>query len=634
MTQSAIPSTRIFYTDNDTESLADALKAAGVAQALRGWLGALHRASAPIQIEDKGGYHQITLPADLDESAVSGVSGAFAVGRPQLLVSKSQLEKANAAGRRLIGFDYETYKDKRDTYIKQYLSRPAAERAQLDNSPEADAIKRLAPPPDFPLYAYINQLTNEGDGYNDLIERWQVAPLATTHATLRSLLRAYAATPNPVEQAEVAWEAETGVKRGGGRVTRLQIINPTMGKGSNAQKAGALSIGGLDGFWLVEYLKFVGLFTLAAPLVVKGAKDRKTFVLRPVNVELGALDSVMERFRSRVRGNTAVKLDIVTTLRFTEELITYLRDAMVAGAPDPLLALFGMRRRLTDIARGFDVAFYKTMGRAFATMNLATVNLPGWLERSRSFATPAQADQTLALLEEHLRVISGISGIRTAKGDEGSDEYELLRRYRDFFSGHDLLGFLDFAARYGEYLLAKRHRNQWAGQFTTEGLDTLMKQEREKYGPIIENAGFRAIATAIRKATVSAQYRAARDRGFPYDVRYGLGQELLRAAAYPQEFLATLSGFIQSYNAESARIDERMQKGSLKGPYGRARVRTDELDAVVRLIDQYDGNSELICKLLVAYGYARELREAVDSSDQDAGDAGTSADEGEDDDLE
>jgi hypothetical protein len=316
-----------------------------------------------------------------------------------------------------------------------------------------------------------------------------------------------------------------------------------------------------------------------------------------------------------VRGNTAVKLDIVTTLRFTEELIKYLREKMVAGTSDPLLALLRVRQRITDIARGFDVAFYKDMGSAFATMNLATINLPGWLEHGHSFATPAQADQTLALLEEHLRVISGI---RTAKGDEGSDEYELLRRYRDFFSGHDLLGFLDFAALYGDYLLGKRHRNQWAGQFTTEGLDTLMMQQPTKFGPIIENAGFRAIATAIRKATVSAQYRSTRDRGYPYDVRYGLGQELLRAASYPQEFLATLGAFIQSYNAESARIDERMQKGSLKGPYGRARVRTDELDEIVRLIDQYGGNSELICKLLVAYGYARDPRATDESSDHDA----------------
>ncbi len=62
-----------------------------------------------------------------------------------------------------------------------------------------------------------------------------------------------------------------------------------------------------------------------------------------------------------------------------------------------------------------------------------------------------------------------------------------------------------------------------------------------------------------------------------------------------------------------------MQKGTLKGPYGRARVRTDELDEVVRLIDQYSGNSELICKLLVAYGYARDPRAADDSSDQGAG---------------
>ena len=35
---------------------------------------------------------------------------------------------------------------------------------------------------------------------------------------------------------------------------------------------------------------------------------------------------------------------------------------------------------------------------------------------------------------------------------------------------------LDFAALYGDYLLAKRHRNQWAGQFTTDGMEQLMAQ--------------------------------------------------------------------------------------------------------------------------------------------------------------
>ncbi len=182
-------------------------------------------------------------------------------------------------------------------------------------------------------------------------------------------------------------------------VTRLQIINPASGKGANAAKTGTLSIGGLSGFWLLEYLKFVGLFTLGVPLVVKGSKDRKTYVLRPVAVELNAIERIMDTFRKRVSGSTAVKVDVVTALRFTEALVTYLRDAVRASQSDPMLALFKRTPRLTDIARGFDVAFYKDMGSAFATMNLATINLPDWLDLREPLATPAQAEGALASAE-------------------------------------------------------------------------------------------------------------------------------------------------------------------------------------------------------------------------------------------
>ncbi len=132
-------------------------------------------------------------------------------------------------------------------------------------------------------------------------------------------------------------------------------------------------------------------------------------------------------------------------------------------------------------------------------------------------------------------------------------------------------------------------------------------KDKLKLAPILQNEGFRAIATAIRRATVNAQYQAAREGGYPFEVRYGLGQQLLRAAAYPEEFIAALSEFLQSYNAENARIAERIAKGSLANiPRNRrASVQTEHIQAIVSLVDEYS-SSELICKMLVAYGYARD----------------------------
>jgi len=126
-------------------------------------------------------------------------------------------------------------------------------------------------------------------------------------------------------------------------------------------------------------------------------------------------------------------------------------------------------------------------------------------------------------------------------------------------------------------------------------------QEGPRLSKILETPGFQNIAYAIRQATVTAQYRKQQgDRR--YDVRYGLGQQLARKAAYPNEFIAELADFLAKYNAENAQVMEKRP-----GPYRRS-IRTSDIDDIVALIDEF-GDSRLICNLLVAYGYARVPRQ-------------------------
>lgn len=591
------------YSDNDTGTFADPLKAIAVAEVSRSTLLAVGRDASRIIIEDKGDYYQIELPSELDQETIEQIPHPFIVGRGLPLASKKQQEKAEKEGRALDGFPYDMEQERRSEYFVRLNKLSQADRAGFNKNPNAEEfadLYRLTPHKDLSLYIYVNHF-KIADGYNTLLQQWHGETLEDFRANLALFLRIFSTYPNNV--AGAATKAEKGV-------TLLQLVNPASGKGGNAPKANGLSIGNLDGFWLIEYLKFVGLFTITAPLLIADSKDRKTYVLHPTKIELGMLQTVMEQFRATLYTNSATKLDILAALRFTQTLVRRMRDAL--GAPpevNDFLALFGQMPTVTAIAQGFDVAFYKDMGSAYATMNLATINLPDWL---RPIETISDAAAVLGLIEEHIRVVTNI---KTAKGDEGSEELELLRRYRDFLSGHDSLRFFDFAARYGDYYLAKRHRapNQFVSQFTTDGMETLMAQTpgKEPFTPILENEGFREIAAAIRQATVIAQYRAAREPGYPFEVRYGLGQELLRAANYPEDFLAALSDFIQSYNAENARIDERIAKGSLHSSR-RASVRTDHINEIVKLIDTYNtkiGNApEVICKMLVAYGYARDPR--------------------------
>ena len=607
---------RIFFVNNDSGTMADALKVAGLAEVLRGALLALpNRDASPIAILDHGDHFTIELPSSLEEEDVA-LLRPFMAGHGVILQkearksgekSSEEEEEAEAPAdtTTLPGFPYERQRQMRDEYFKQRKNLSPADQKRLDQHPDEFA-EIQAPNPDLPLYISVNHF-KAANAYNGLLKQWIGASVEEFQQTFRVLVNMFSQLPNDLESAAKAWTEATGHKEG--MTTRLQVVNPSTGKGSNATKASGISVGGLNGFWLTEYLKFVGYFTVADPIMIRGEKDRKTYVLHPTRVDVETLDTLMREFRATFRANSSVKSDILASLHFTQLFVQYRARVLRENAGgDPLWRMFGRQPRITDISTGFDMAFYKDMGSAYATMNQATINFPDWLQEVN---TEVEAQQQGELLDEHIKVVQSI---RTSKGDEGSDEFALLKQYRDFLSGHDIVRFFDFAAHFGDYTLAHMHRNQWARQFTTQGMETLVSQStnKDKLTPIITNEGFKAIAKAIRQATVLAQYHAARKNpggsSYPFEVRYGLGQDLLRSAAYPETFIARLSEFLHAFNAENARMDERMQKGSLRAlPQNRrANVRTSAIDDIVALVDAH--GSEVVCKLLVAYGYARDPR--------------------------
>ncbi len=601
--------TQEFFSENDSETMADALKAVGLAEVFRAWLGALGRDQARIEIVDHESHYTIKLPSPLGQEDIALITSPFMAGRGRLLMSGKQIQIAQqrVRTRSLPEYLYDEFMEQRNRYFALRDKLSPSDRVRFNKAPaDFPEIQSQTPNPDLDLYIYINHF-KAASNYNELLWQWAGnGDLEVFRCNLGLILTIFAQQPNALATAEDRWDeiVKTNANAGKRAVTRVQSINPASGKGINAPKANNASPGNVDGFWLIEALKFFGLFTITAPRMVAMSKDRKTYVLRPTRVELEPLRDVMTNFRSRLYATTAVKLDIMAVLQFTSRLIEYQRDALAARGVNPFLAMFGHAPRVTDIARGFDITSYKDMGSAYATMNLATINLPDWLEPATSVEG---ADAVIALLEEHRQVVSSI---QSAKGDEGSEEFELLRRYRDFLSGHDPNGFFAFAAHYGDYYLGKRHHNQWGAQLTTDGMETFVAQQKSHYGDILKTEGFIAIARAIRQATVLAQYHSARENRFPFEVRYGLGQDLLRAAAYPEDFIKALNRFMQSFNAENARIDERVAKKALPNlPRNRrASIKTEHIDDIVGLVDRYNGDSELICTMLVAYGYARDPR--------------------------
>lgn len=113
---------------------------------------------------------------------------------------------------------------------------------------------------------------------------------------------------------------------------------------------------------------------------------------------------------------------------------------------------------------------------------------------------------------------------------------------------------------------------------------------------IVESEGFKNIAGAIRQSTVIPQNDKANGRPH-YEVRYGLGRDLVRQSQYRDRFIADLSDFLFKYSAENSQAKETHPE--LRP---RTNVHVDDIRELLELMDRFD--PDLIAKLLVAYGYA------------------------------
>lgn len=590
---------RPYYIDKRNGSSADTALAVGFARFAQVLFNQLGNPTDEIWVVDAGPYFRIDTPRLISDDDLEHINSLNFVQHLDTATQQKALGQHYGQG-----FAYDMQKQLRDEYREKRKALPPAARspdAYLGNDPALAAFHDMNPPPDtlLPLYLVINQM-KVASSFNEPVIRWRELPPDLLRHHIRLLLDLFSITPNSLEQAVAAWKqlAKTH-SLGDPGMTMLQVVNPTTGKGANRAKANALTIGGLDEFWPLELLKFAGFFALAHPQTIADSKDRKTYVLRPRNVKVSLLDELMKMFREVLWPNTPAKLDVLAILMFTRVLVRHERVALNAdeGERPPWDTCSPADRVL-----GFDMAFYKDMGSAFAVMNVATLNLPEWLPPIDSVAC---ADNILGILEEHTDVIRSI---RTRKGEERTEEYELLRRYRDFVSGRDIQAFLDFAALFATYISGKIDRGEYIRRFKVDSLKELFAMTRQDFTQVIDDKGFQNIADAIRRSTVSLQYQKGMGQRPPFDIRYGLAQELVRSANDADGFVAALSDFVMRYNNETAQTFE-----TSKGDIRRKRVTEDDLAAIVRLLGK-GFKPKTLAQLLVAFGSAKASDDAADLS--------------------
>ena len=595
-----------YYIDKSSNTFADNLAAFGLAFVLNGIVADQSAGRSRITLEDQGSVIAVHCEPSLRPEWVeqcaffSGASFLVTVDNKtkQKVVKGTKLALNNFAG---VGsdviVDYEVEKQNRAEF---FAWRDALSPEDKKRAVNGQLSGPTAPHPDWDVFRAINPAALQG--YNALMAEWWRGQAAFPEL-IKALLRMTAQTPNDLDGAETDWN-KICKAQGWDKpkdATALQLLNPSQGKGVNSPKAEWRDPNNVKGFWLLEWLKAVGLFQagltriVANPSDPRNAKDRKTYALMPVRVEWGMHQAVMSDFRQAMMGSaTAIKLDIFVALRYTQAFLKHYEEARVEDFEAELL-----NRRPGDLVGGLQMAFYKNLGNSAAVMNIASINLPGWVRpRSRD-----DLAQLRSALDEHLIIVRNLDETR-------GEQFNLLNSYRDFLSANDLTPFFEFTTAYSGFIISQYERRKYVRPFTTTTLEVIFMNHddpQQTFSQIVANEGFKNVAYAIRHSTVipqgqSTRFKQGKGKKPVVDVRYGLGQQLARKSAYPAEFLAEAAEFIHLYNAENAQLRENKRE-----PF-RKNVTTTDIDALTALVDQF--GSKVVCNMLVAYGYAREPYEA------------------------
>jgi hypothetical protein len=352
----------------------------------------------------------------------------------------------------------------------------------------------------------------------------------------------------------------------------------------------------------LEWLRYRGYFAVACPFF-QGQKAENVRLLCPIphELSLSALKQVADALRTAGIFGGPPKLDSLAALKLAELLIRHSEEySQIAGTRSfPGVQMQG--KHPAKLISGISVTNYQSLGSAKAVSAITIMSLPGWF----TIDSPADATAFLATLDEHQRALRSLE-------DDHSDEIGLLIDYRRFLEArgeHAVAMLMDFMARYGALVLRAREQKRKLPQFTTENLKRLVMGNAQKLSDILADPGFKAVAAAIRSATVNAQTQKAMNRSGYREIRYDLLPDLRRKSSLPgnASLVGAISQFISMYNVENARRREL-------GKQAPRNVTTEEFEDLVRLIDVHRAST--VGPMLCAYGSCRLPREE-EPEDQD-----------------
>lgn len=436
-------------------------------------------------------------------------------------------------------FDYIAENDK---YKRQMAAKNSKDRAVME------AVQQDSPDPEFRMYRIAKALQADS-GLNKFVEQFFALSQGQRRAEILQNLGG---------SNTFFFEAPL-----------VQLFNPQAAKGYALLKpTGTDRNDKTKEKWaepFLESLRYRGFFAGSAGWFL-GSKGEHIRVYCPIpgRIPFRLFRQVVGKFRDESLAGSAPKIDCLGVLRLARILIE--RSEEFA--------------RPSRFISGVWVTHYQSLGQVRAVTAIDRLAVPNW------FGLESEDDTQLWLdtLEEHDKVLRRLS-------DDVSEELGLLKQYKAFLQRREseaLAELIEFFSAYGHHVFRLRGRGKWhLPQFIRERVEAILQPS---YKQILEDPGFRAVADALRSATVSAQ--VAKKKGGDYrDIQYGALPELRRKiAAGRDDFMQAVSDFISIFNAESARRYEQGKSGY--------RISQDEFAGFAQLVEQ--PNWETVGALLCA----------------------------------
>ncbi|MBN8593103.1 MAG: hypothetical protein J0M33_15210 [Anaerolineae bacterium] len=465
--------------------------------------------------------------------------------------------------------------------------------------------------PDYPVWAHLCSYFGKGSamrvGYPAVLHGWQAHNGEPAQALLDLIGWLYSNYPNPVAEARQHWKESIlpGLEYADydllTDVSSMAVISPSTSKGSFSSSVGSkLTENTPEEFWAVIYLAFAGYMLTGMPFTL--GTDVLTYYPLPVNIGLSQLRSQMAAYRKSEEGRSLyrysglmprARLDALQHIRYYQGIARHIRENLPEYEGD---------KRMDSIG-GLVGYYYKDIGGTQIPFDETTFARSDWAQGDLGAEQLAAIER---LLDAHYELVNSIRG-RPPKGDYTSDELTVIHAYRRYITLGGAEDWVAFAIAHTRYWFSHVTERPWLAYPNAQlhidvFKETLMTLQYDKidYGPILDTPGFQNIATAIRACTVLARYRKdVKKDSFPFKVRHGLGDDLLRHAHAPADFITDLTTFLHDYARESS---------SVQADTGETRpfVSDADIGQIVELIALY--GSKVVAQLLVATGYASAYR--------------------------